>query len=103
MECLVYIEMQHLSDRMIKSTHSERKALQMFRKFSQLSYHERMVIERGILADKSRKDIVGQLKRPKSCISREILRNSDDQNRYIELSMLTHLKLRRANYFFFHT
>ncbi len=55
----------------------------MFRKFSQLSYHERMIIESGILAGKSRKDIADQLKRPKSCISREILRNSDDQNRYI--------------------
>ncbi len=55
----------------------------MLKKFSQLSYHERMVIERGILSGKSKSKISDELKRPRSCVSREVSKNSDDQNNYI--------------------
>lgn len=47
------------------------------RKFSQLSYHERDKIYRGLCTGKSRRKIAKELDRDKSTISREILRNSD--------------------------
>ena len=54
-----------------------RKALQIMRTFSQLSYHERHKIYTGLCQQKSKRSIAKMLDRPASAVTREIIRNSD--------------------------
>lgn len=51
--------------------------LQIMKKFSQLSYHERVKIYRGLCEVKSVREIAEELERSPSTISRELRRNSD--------------------------
>jgi len=51
--------------------------LQRMEKFQQLSYHERYKIYRGLVEQKSMREISRTIERPLSTVSREIKRNSD--------------------------
>ena len=62
---------------LILSRIDSRKALQIMRKFSQLSYHERHKIYTGLCQGKSKRRIAKEIERSTSTITREIIRNSD--------------------------